>query len=136
MASIASTSACKERARLSSSPSDGLFAGVFARGDAAAQTSDGAWLQAMLDFEAALARACGSVGLIPGEAAGPIAAACDASLYDVGEIGHDSAATGTPVVPMPERLRTRVGVEFAKHVHFGATSQDVIDTAAILVTTR
>ncbi|HEX4718821.1 MAG TPA: 3-carboxy-cis,cis-muconate cycloisomerase [Thermoleophilaceae bacterium] len=109
---------------------------MFARGDAAAQTSDRAWLQAMLDFEAELARACASVGLVPSEAAEAIAAACDASLYDVGEIGREAAASGTPVMPMLERLRARVGGDFAKHVHVGATSQDVIDTAAILVLTR
>jgi 3-carboxy-cis,cis-muconate cycloisomerase len=109
---------------------------VFARGDGAAQTSDRAWLQAMLDFESALARACASVGLLPSAAAEAIAAACDASLYDLGDIGRESAASGTPVMPMLERLRNRVGGEFAQHVHFGATSQDVIDTAAILVATR
>jgi 3-carboxy-cis,cis-muconate cycloisomerase len=131
-----STSGSRGRTRLSSSPSDGLFAGVFARGDGATQTSDRAWLQALLDFEAALTRACASVGLVPSDAADAITAACDAPLYDVGEIGRQSAVTGTPVVPMLERLRARVGGDAAQYVHFGATSQDAIDTAAILVATR
>jgi 3-carboxy-cis,cis-muconate cycloisomerase len=136
MGRTASTSGSRGRTRLSSSPSDGLFAGVFARGDGATQTSDRAWLQALLDFEAALARACDSVGLVPRDAADAISAACAAGLYDIGEIGRQSAATATPVVPMLERLRAHVGGDAAQYVHFGATSQDAIDTAAILVATR
>jgi 3-carboxy-cis,cis-muconate cycloisomerase len=73
---------------------------------------------------------------VPSDAADAITAACDAALYDVGEIGRQSAVTGTPVVPMLERLRARVGGDAAQYVHFGATSQDAIDTAAILVATR
>jgi 3-carboxy-cis,cis-muconate cycloisomerase len=109
---------------------------VFARGDAAARTSDADWLQALLDFEAALARACASVGLVPAEAVDAISAACDASAYDVGEIGREMAATGTPVVPVLARLRARVPEDVTPYVHFGATSQDALDTAAILVLTR
>lgn len=73
---------------------------------------------------------------MPDLAADAIAAACDASLYDIGEIGRDAAATGTPVLPMLQRLRERLGEDAAAFVHFGATSQDAMDTAAILVTTR
>jgi len=109
---------------------------MFARGDAAAQTTERAWLQAMLDFEGALARASASVGLVPGEAADAITAACDASLYDVAEIGRESSATGTPVMPMLQRLRDRLGGDVAGYVHLGATSQDAMDTAAILVAHR
>jgi 3-carboxy-cis,cis-muconate cycloisomerase len=109
---------------------------MFARGDAAAQTSELAWLQALLDFEAALARACAAVGLVPGDAAAAIGTACDASAYDVGEIGREMAATGTPVVPMLAQLRGRLAEDIAQYVHLGATSQDAIDTAAILVVTR
>jgi 3-carboxy-cis,cis-muconate cycloisomerase len=90
----------------------------------------------MLDFEGALARACASVGLVPGEAADAITAACDASLYDSAEIGRDSLASGTPVMPMLQRLREGVGGAAAAYVHLGATSQDVMDTAAMLVAHR
>jgi 3-carboxy-cis,cis-muconate cycloisomerase len=73
---------------------------------------------------------------VPTAAADAIGAACDAGLYDVGEIGRQSEATGTPVVPMLERLRAQVGADAAAYVHFGATSQDAMDTAAVLVATR
>ena len=56
----------------------GLFGGIYARGAVAAEVSDHAWLQAMLDVEAALARACAAESLIPGPAAEEIVAACRA----------------------------------------------------------
>jgi 3-carboxy-cis,cis-muconate cycloisomerase len=117
-------------------PSDGLFAGVFARGGAAAETDDRAWLQAMLDFEAALARACARAGLVPDEAAETIAAACRAELYDTAELGREASAAGNPVVPLLGALRAQLPEDAAAHVHRGATSQDVLDTASMLVARR
>jgi 3-carboxy-cis,cis-muconate cycloisomerase len=116
--------------------SDGLFTGVFARGGAAEATTARAWLQAMLDFEAALARAWAREKVVPAETAERIAAACAADAFDVDELGAAAAATATPVAPMVAALRERVGPAAAKHVHRGATSQDVVDTAAMLVVRR
>jgi 3-carboxy-cis,cis-muconate cycloisomerase len=119
-----------------SAPGDGLFAGVFARGRAAAEVDDRAWLQAMLDFEAALARAGARAGLLPVEAAETIAAACSAERFDVTQLGLDARASGNPVVPLIRALRAELPDEAAAHVHRGATSQDVLDTAAMLVARR
>jgi 3-carboxy-cis,cis-muconate cycloisomerase len=114
----------------------GLFGGVFARGPVAAQVDDRAMLQAMLDAEAALARASAGAGVIPAAAAMAIAACCDARRFDVAALGRASAAAGNPVVPLVRALAEQVPGEAAAHVHQGATSQDVLDTAAMLVAHR
>jgi 3-carboxy-cis,cis-muconate cycloisomerase len=120
----------------SSSQSEGLFGDLFARGGAAAEVADRAWLQAMLDFEAALAHGLAAAGLAPPEAAEAIAARCDAGLYDVAEIGRGAADKGTPVPALVEAISSGLPDEAARHVHRGATSQDVLDTAAMLVAGR
>jgi 3-carboxy-cis,cis-muconate cycloisomerase len=123
--------------RPSSLPSEvGLFGGIYARGDAAAELTDGAWLQAMLDVEAALARACARENLVPAQAADEIAAACRADRFDRCAIGREAAQHATPVVPLIRALRGMVRESFSGYVHLGATSQDVLDTAAMLLAQR
>ncbi len=124
--------------RPSPSPSEaaGLFDGVLARGRAAAATADDAWLQAMLDVEAALARALAASGLIAGEEAEAIAAACRAERFDAAEIGAAARVTGNPAAPLARALGEAVEGSAAAHVHRGATSQDILDTAAMLVARR
>lgn len=98
-----------------------------------------AWLQAMLEVEAALALAEARAGLIPAEAAEAISKCCDAELFDPEEIGRQGRAAGNPVPPLVRALTEAVsGVseDAARYVHKGATSQDVTDTAAMLVTRR
>lgn len=90
--------------------SDGLFAGIYARGGAATEVSDEAWVQAMLDVEAALG--------------GPKLSVAD---LDVSELGREGAEHVSPVVPL-----ARLFVE----THKGATSQDILDTAMMLVAKR
>jgi 3-carboxy-cis,cis-muconate cycloisomerase len=121
--------------RPSSSRSE-LFGAIEARGGAAEATSDRAWLQAMLDFEAALARAQAGAGLISEADAEAIAAACDADRYEAREIGAAAAGIGNPAGPLVKALKAAVGGAAAGHVHKGATSQDVLDTAAMLVAKR
>src|SRR4029079_13653985 len=114
----------------------GLFDGVLARGPVRDATCDVAWLQAMLDFEAALARAEAAIGLFPVEDAQAIARACRAEDFDVAALGREPAATGNPVPALVRALTVAVSGTAAQHVHRGATSQDVIDTAAMLVAYR
>jgi 3-carboxy-cis,cis-muconate cycloisomerase len=114
----------------------GLFDGVLARGGARAAVQDGAWLQAMLDVEAALARAQAAAGAIPAEHADAIAAACRAERYDVAALGEAAAAVGNPAAPLVKALRAQVGGDAAADVHRGATSQDIVDSAAMLVARR
>jgi 3-carboxy-cis,cis-muconate cycloisomerase len=114
----------------------GLFDGVLARGRVRDAVSDRAWLQAMLDVEAALARAQALVGLLPAEHAEAVARACRADAFDLAGIGEAAAASGNPVVPMVRALREALPGQAADAVHKGATSQDVLDSAAMLVAHR
>lgn len=114
----------------------GLFDGVFAAGPIREVLSDAAWLQAMLDFEAALAHAQADVGLIPHRYATAIAAQCRAEFYESAEIGAAAVDIGNPAGPLVRVLTARVAGEAAGYVHFGATSQDVMDTAAMLLARR
>lgn len=92
-----------------------------------------AWVQAMLDFEAALARAQARVGVIPTEAAAAIAAACQADRIDLAQLRAQTVNGGNPAIPLIKQLTAAVAGEAAGYVHWGATSQDVVDTALMLV---
>jgi 3-carboxy-cis,cis-muconate cycloisomerase len=113
-----------------------VFTAVLDRGAVRDATTDTAWLQAMLDVEAALAQASAAAGLIGAADAEAIAAACVAGNFDAAAIGADAAATGNPVVPLVRALTAAVGEPAGAHVHRGATSQDVLDTAAMLIAAR
>jgi 3-carboxy-cis,cis-muconate cycloisomerase len=96
-------------------------------------------VQGMLDFEAALAHAQAEVGLIPSGAAAAIAAHCKVSLFDCNRIVATSSHTGALAIPMVSQLRSLVATvdkDAARYVHFGATSQDAIDTAVMLASKR
>lgn len=115
------------------SDAPGLFGELFADSQMAALFDDRATLQGMLDFEAALARAEAEVGVISPQAAAAIAAQCDAALYDIAAIGKAATLAGNPAIPLVKALTARVAAqdaEAAKWVHYGATSQDVIDSGA------
>src|SRR3954454_22717703 len=100
-----STSTCRGQPRPSSLTSEGLFAGVFSRGDSAAAVSDEAWLQAMLDFEVALARACARADLIEADAAEASARVAAEAQFDPEALGRAAGATGNPVVGLLEAMR-------------------------------
>jgi 3-carboxy-cis,cis-muconate cycloisomerase len=121
---------------MSEPTTDGLFEPLLARGPVATAVGDRAWLTAMLEVEAALARAEARVGLIPDEVAEAIGRACRADAFDPTEIGRRAVASGNPVLPLVEALRGAVGPAAAAHVHYGATSQDILDSAAMLVAGR
>jgi 3-carboxy-cis,cis-muconate cycloisomerase len=124
--------------RPSSSPSDppGLFDGVLAAGDVRAAAGDAAWVRALLDAEAALARAAAACGIATPADAEAVTAACASLDAEPGELGAEAAATGNPVVPLIKRIRAALPAPVAPLVHRGATSQDIMDTAAMLVTQR
>ncbi|HYH90900.1 MAG TPA: 3-carboxy-cis,cis-muconate cycloisomerase [Solirubrobacteraceae bacterium] len=113
-----------------------MFDAIAARGEAAAAVSDAGWLQAMLDAEAALARALATAGVISGEEAEAIAGACVAERFDAAAIAAAAGGAGNPVVPLKAALTEAVDGPAAGHVHRGATSQDILDTAAMLVAAR
>jgi 3-carboxy-cis,cis-muconate cycloisomerase len=90
---------------------------------------DRAWLQAMLDAEAALARAQASAGVIPAAGAEAVVAACRIERFDVEAIGREARSAGNPVPAL-------VAAADTEFFHHGATSQDIVDTAAMLVVQR
>jgi len=101
--------------------------------------SDHSVLQAMLDFESALARAEASAGVIPEAAAKAITGAAKAASFDAAALAHGALRAGTPGIPLAKALTAKVAKadpEAARFVHWGATSQDVADTAIILVLKR
>jgi 3-carboxy-cis,cis-muconate cycloisomerase len=114
----------------------GLFDEVLARGRVRAAVDDRAWLQAMLDVEAALARAQARAGLLPATHADAIAAACQADRYDIAAVATAAAGGGNPVIPLVRALTAAVPGPAAGDVHRGATSQDILDSAAMLVAHR
>jgi 3-carboxy-cis,cis-muconate cycloisomerase len=113
-----------------------LFSGLFVPHAVADATSDRAWVQAMLDFEAALAGAEAEAQVIPSDAAEAIAVACDADRFDPGSLGVDARAAGNPVVPLVRALTAAAGEDAGRWVHWGATSQDVMDSASMLLARR
>jgi 3-carboxy-cis,cis-muconate cycloisomerase len=117
-------------------PSDQLFGPSLGSERMAEAVSDLAWVQAMLDVEAALARAEAKVGIIPAAAAGEIAAHCRAEEFDVERIGREAAESANPVVPLVKALREKVGRGAGQYLHRGATSQDILDTAMMLIARR
>ena len=90
----------------------------------------------MLDAERALAAACAETGLVSQETATKVAEACRAELYDSETLAAEGKAVGNPTEPLVRALRKAVGDSAADSVHYGATSQDIVDTAAMLVAHR
>jgi 3-carboxy-cis,cis-muconate cycloisomerase len=100
---------------------------------------DVACLQNMLDFEAALARAEAAVGVIPQSAAQSITKACTAETFDLADLADAATRSGNLAIPLVKALTAHVAKadsEAARYVHWGATSQDVIDTATMLMLRR
>ncbi|MFH8656030.1 3-carboxy-cis,cis-muconate cycloisomerase [Streptomyces afghaniensis] len=114
----------------------GLLAPGWADSAAAAATSDHAYLRALLDAEAALTRAQAALGLAPAEAATAVAGAAGAGALDVRALAERARAGGNPVIPLVTELTKAVGEEYGPYVHRGATSQDIMDTATMLVAVR
>lgn len=105
--------------------------------DMIAVFDDAAIVQAMLQFEAALAKAQAAEGIIPETAARDIASVCNAQLYNIPVMVNASRRAGSLAIPLVKELTKTVALyseESATHVHWGSTSQDVIDTAMVLAT--
>jgi 3-carboxy-cis,cis-muconate cycloisomerase len=111
-----------------------LFDGTFARGGVAAAVSDAAWFGALLETEAALARAAAGLGLVSATAAAAVTdAAADPAQLDLATVVAKAADAGNPVPPLVRALQDAVGADAVRAVHVGATSQDVLDTALMLL---
>jgi 3-carboxy-cis,cis-muconate cycloisomerase len=116
-------------------PGNQLFDAYFTARDMREVFCDQGRVQAMLDFEAALARAEARVGLIPQTAVAPIEAACQAGHYDFVALGEAIATAGNSAIPLVKALGKQIAAKHAeaeRYVHLGATSQDVMDTGLVL----
>lgn len=109
-----------------------LLSGLLGDPEISAQFTAEADLAAMLRFEIALARVQARLGLIPPAAAEAIAAACASFDADHEALAAGVARDGVAVPQLVRQLRAAVGEPHGKHVHFGATSQDVVDTSLLL----
>jgi 3-carboxy-cis,cis-muconate cycloisomerase len=120
-------------------PDSGLLSPVWAGSVAAAHTGDEAWVQAMLDVEVALARAQAGLGVIPTSAADVIARAATASCVDLTALATGARGAANPVVLLVKALTAsvaRLDPSAAEFVHRGGTSQDILDSAAMLIANR
>ncbi|MBB3424301.1 3-carboxy-cis,cis-muconate cycloisomerase [Rhizobium sp. BK312] len=118
---------------MSVSPFDHPFlSGLLGDEEIAAYFSAKADIRAMLSFEAALAQVEGRHGLIPQEVAAHIAKVCADFEPDLQSLRRATTSDGVVVPDLVRQLRKAVGEDAGKHVHFGATSQDVIDTSLML----
>ncbi|WP_338585144.1 3-carboxy-cis,cis-muconate cycloisomerase [Pseudomonas sp. MAG733B] len=116
-------------------PGNQLFDAYFTARDMRDVFCDQGRVQAMLDFEAALARAEARVGLIPQTAVAPIMAACQAGHYDFAALGEAIATAGNSAIPLVKALGKQIAAkdsEAERYVHLGATSQDVMDSGLVL----
>ncbi len=113
----------------------GLYSPLFHDSPLADFFSERATLQGMLDFEAALARAQEQCGVIPQSAVSPIEAACRAEYLDASALAQAAASAGNLAIPLVKQLTAVVKAQdeqAARYVHWGATSQDVIDTGMVV----
>ncbi|MEU0106699.1 3-carboxy-cis,cis-muconate cycloisomerase [Streptomyces sp. NPDC006251] len=114
----------------------GLLGPGWTGSPAASATSDEAYLRALLDAEAALTRAQAALGLAPAEAATAVTGAAGSGGFDVRSLAGRARAGGNPVIPLVADLTKAVGDTYGPYVHRGATSQDIMDTATMLVAAR
>ena len=92
---------------------------------------DAALLARYTEVEVALARAQGRLGVIPAAAAKDIAARCDAAKLDLDRLKKETEVVGYPILPLVRQLAAQCG-EAGKFLHWGATTQDIMDTAVVL----
>ncbi len=123
---------------MASSAEGRLFAGLFAHGEVAARVSDRAFVDAMVEVEVALLEALAELDLAPDEAARELteAVASGRLELDLDELGRGTGEQGTPIPALLRVLRRQLPESASAHLHKGATSQDVIDTATMLVARR
>ena len=120
---------------MSSDAGSKLLGPLFGDAEVSEYLSERARIQAMLDVEAALAEIEGELGVIPRQAVAPIQAAAKADRFDLDAIGAAAAGDGNLAIPLVRQLTHAVEAidhDAARYVHWGATSQDIIDTGLVL----
>ena len=108
-----------------------LFRDAFGTPAMRAIFEDAALLARYTEVEVALARAQGRLGVIPAQAANDIATGCDSSKLDLARLKQETEVVGYPILPLVRQLAAQCG-EAGKYLHWGATTQDIMDTAVVL----
>lgn len=120
---------------MSSDAGSDLLGPLFGDAEVSASLSDRARVQAMLDVEAALAEVESELGVIPRQAVAAIQAAAQADRFDLSAIAAAARSDGNLAIPLVRQLSHAVEAidrDAARYVHWGATSQDIIDTGLVL----
>jgi len=108
-----------------------LFVAPYEDAAVAALFSDAAWIKAMVRTETTLAQAQAKIGLIPPETAAAITARAETFSPDLARLHAATARDGFPIIELIAQLKTHVGPDAAKWIHWGATTQDVMDNALV-----
>ncbi len=109
-----------------------LFRDLFGTAEMRAVFSDAGYLSRCLEVEAALARAQASIGMIPAAAAREISAKAKFELLDVVRLKHETENVGYPILPLVNQLAAACSGDAGGYVHWGATTQDIMDSAVVL----
>ena len=109
-----------------------LFRDMFGTAEMRAIFSDEGYLARCLDVEAALARAQSGLGLIPAAAAGEISARATPGILDLERLKRETEVVGYPILPLVKQLAAACAGEAGRYVHWGATTQDIMDSALVL----
>jgi 3-carboxy-cis,cis-muconate cycloisomerase len=116
--------------------SSAIFGPAFLDPAVAGLLDDAAYFRALLEVEAALARVQARLGIIPDSAATAIASAAAGLELDAAALGAGVLRDGIPMIALVKQLRAATGGQAAEYVHWGATSQDIMDSATVLCATR
>ncbi|MEM7343820.1 MAG: 3-carboxy-cis,cis-muconate cycloisomerase [Chloroflexota bacterium] len=115
------------------SPTDSkIYAPLFAEADVTTIFSDETFVQYLVEVEAALAKVQGELAIIPAEAASQILQGAETIEIDFDQLQQGTEKAGLPIISLVNQLRQQVGGEAASYVHWGATTQDIMDTALVL----
>ena len=114
----------------------GIFGDTFSRGWDAGPIDDRSWLDAFVEVELALLHACTIAGAVPVEAAVSIENVWVGTDLDLVGIGEATSAGGNPIIGIAAALKAAVPEDLRQYVHFGATSQDILDSAVMLLSRR
>ena len=109
-----------------------IFGSLFGDFEINQVLTDEAYVRALVEVETALARAEGSVGVIPRAAADQISSAADPNKINLESLAKGTVRSGFPIIALVQEIRKAVGREAASYVHWGATTQDIMDTASVL----
>src|SRR5258706_3560210 len=109
-----------------------LYRDMFGTADMRAVFSDAGFLARCLEVEAALARAQGALGMIPAAAGREISAKAEPGMLDLERLKRETEVVGYPILPLVRQLSAACAGDAGRYVHWGATTQDIMDSALVL----